>query len=285
MSPWKRAGGFFLAIISVLSLLLGVAGIAGVWIVRKPVSDSLVAFVGLAGSTLAVTDQALAVVDEGLIQAEEAVARARDATTSLATSLESTTPAVQAIATFVGDGLSASLKAAGTTVGAAQRSAELVDGALSLLNQIPLVNIDYNPEVPLAQALGDINTSLEDVPAQLESIGTQLSASAANLPTLSSSMGELGDSIAGVTGTVTSARQSVQDYRDLVARYQGIVLAIQRLIPWLTAIVPLLVTLLFFWLGVVQVATLRKALEWAGLRQPEPAYGTPTVVIPERKIS
>lgn len=283
MSPWKRVGGLLLIVISIASLLLGLAGIAGVWIVRKPVSDSLVAFAGLAGTTLTVTDQALAVVDEGLIQAEQAVAVARDATTSLADALDNTTPAVQAIAFFVGDGLAASLKAAGVTVGAAQKSAELVDGALGLLNQIPLVNIDYNPEVPLAQALGNINTSLEDVPAQLESIGTQLSASAANLPTLSNSMGALGDSIVGVTGTVASARQSVQAYRDLVGRYQGIVLTIQRLIPWLTAVVPLLVTLLFFWLGVVQLATLRKALEWAGLRRPAPAYATTAVVIPKQE--
>lgn len=285
MSLWKRAGGFFLAIISILSLLLGLAGIASVWIVRKPVSDSLVAFAGLAGSTLTITDQALAVVDEGLIQAEQAVAVARDASTSLADTLDSTTPAVQAIALFVGDGLAASLKAAGATVGAAQKSAALVDGALGLLNQVPLVNIDYNPEVPLAQALGDISTSLEVVPVQLETIGTQLSTSAANLPTLSSSVGQLGNSMAQMTGTVASARQSVQDYRGLVARYQGIVLTIQRLIPFLTAIVPLLVTLLFFWLGVVQIATLRKALEWAGLRRPAPGYATAAVVIPERKAS
>jgi hypothetical protein len=285
MSLWKRAGGFLLIIVSIFSLLLGLAGIAGAWIVRKPVSDSLVAFVGLAGSTLEITDQALAVVDEGLIQAEEAVVAARGATASLAATLDSTTPAVQAIAVFVGDGLATSLQAAGATMSVAQKSAALVDGALGLLNQIPLVNIDYNPEVPLAQALGDISTSLEVVPAQLETLGTQLSTSAANLPTLSNSMGQLGDSMARVTGTVTSARQSVQEYRGLVARYQGIVSTIQRLIPFLTAIVPLLVTLLFFWLGVVQVATLRKALEWAGLRQPAPAYATPAVVIPEQKAS
>ena len=85
----------------------------------------------------------------------------------------------------------AALTAVNTTIRTAQKSAETVDGVLTVLSQLPLLNIAYSPEVPLSQALNDISISLESLPAGLEQLGEQVTASVDNLPTLASTSRDL----------------------------------------------------------------------------------------------
>ncbi|MCB0228193.1 MAG: hypothetical protein KDH08_21050, partial [Anaerolineae bacterium] len=63
MPTLKRIGGGALIIISIASLLFSLAALAGVWIVRKPIADTMTAGLALASDTLEVTGYTLGVVD------------------------------------------------------------------------------------------------------------------------------------------------------------------------------------------------------------------------------
>ena len=262
MSTIKRIGGAILIVISIASLLFSLAALAGVWIVRKPITDTMTAGLMLASDTLEVTGRTLGVVDDGLATAGDLVASTQQTVDSLAITLDSTTPALQTVGDLVGSGVPAALTAANATIRTAQKSAETVDGVLTVLSQLPLLNISYNPEVPLSQALDDISTSLEVLPAGLEQLGEQVTDSVNNLPTLASATRDLATAVGDVNTTLEDSRLAVQDYQQLVLRYQKVVDFLQDATPVITFVFPLLLSLLIFWIMVVQVSSVRQGWNW-----------------------
>ena len=262
MSTIKRIGGAILIVISIASLLFSLAALAGVWIVRKPITDTMTAGLMLASDTLEVTGRTLGVVDDGLATAGDLVASTQQTVDSLAITLDSTTPALQTVGDLVGSGVPAALTAANATIRTAQKSAETVDGVLTVLSQLPLLNISYNPEVPLSQALDEISTSLEVLPAGLEQLGEQVTDSVNNLPTLASATRDLATAVGDVNTTLEGSRLAVQDYQQLVLRYQKVVDFLQDATPVITFVFPLLLSLLIFWIMVVQVSSVRQGWNW-----------------------
>ena len=262
MSTIKRIGGAILIVISIASLLFSLAALAGVWIVRKPITDTMTAGLMLASDTLEVTGRTLGVVDDGLATAGDLVASTQQTVDSLAITLDSTTPALQTVGDLVGSGVPAALNAANATIRTAQKSAETVDGVLTVLSQLPLLNISYNPEVPLSQALDEISTSLEVLPAGLEQLGEQVTDSVNNLPTLASATRDLATAVGDVNTTLDDSRLAVQDYQHLVLRYQKVVDFLQDATPVITFVFPLLLSLLIFWIMVVQVSSVRQGWNW-----------------------
>ena len=262
MSTIKRIGGAILIVISIASLLFSLAALAGVWIVRKPITDTMTAGLMLASDTLEVTGRTLGVVDDGLATAGDLVASTQQTVDSLAITLDSTTPALQTVGDLVGSGVPAALTAANATIRTAQKSAETVDGVLTVLSQLPLLNISYNPEVPLSQALDHISTSLEVLPAGLEQLGEQVTDSVNNLPTLASATRDLATAVGDVNTTLDDSRLAVQDYQQLVLRYQKVVDFLQDATPVITFVFPLLLSLLIFWIMVVQVSSARQGWNW-----------------------
>ncbi|MEZ4768122.1 MAG: hypothetical protein R2844_06805 [Caldilineales bacterium] len=277
MPTLKRIGGGALIIVSIASLLFSLAALAGVWIVRKPIADTMTTGLVLASDTLEVTARTLGVVDEGLATAGDLVASTQQTVASLATTLDSTTPALQTVGDLVGTGVPAALTAANATIRTAQKSAETVDGVLTILTQLPLLNIAYSPEVPLSQALSDISTSLESLPAGLEQLGEQVTESVNNLPTLAGATRDLAAAVGDVNTTLEDSRLAVQDYQQLVLRYKKVVDFVQDATPVITLVFPLLLSLLIFWIMVVQVSTARKGWEWL---RGEPAPGAMAVAAP-----
>lgn len=262
MSSLKRVGGVTLIIISIVSLLFSLTALVGVWIVRRPIADAVTAGLSLASDTLEVTGYTLGVVDDGLATAGDLVASTQSTVDALATTLDSTTPALQTVGDLVGSGVPAALRAANATIRTAQKSAETVDGVLTVLSQLPLLNIAYSPEVPLSQALNDISTSLEELPAGLEQLGQQVTESVDNLPTLAGATRDLSAAVGGVNTTLNDSRLAVQEYQKLVLRYKKVVDLLHEATPAITFIFPLLLSLLIFWIMVVQVFTARKGWEW-----------------------
>ncbi|MCB0233813.1 MAG: hypothetical protein KDG58_06260, partial [Anaerolineae bacterium] len=213
----------------------------------------------------------------GLASAGDLVASTQRTVDSLATTLDSTTPALQTVGDLVGTGVPAALTAANATIRTAQKSAETVDGVLTILSQLPLLNIAYSPEVPLSQALNDISVSLESLPAGLEQLGEQVTESVSNLPTLASATRDLGAAVGDVNTTLNDSRLAVQEYQALVLRYKAVVDFVRDATPVITFIFPLLLSLLIFWIMVVQVSTARRGWEWL---RGEPVPVAPATAMP-----
>lgn len=271
MNTIKRLGALLLVIVAIVSLLFTLAGFIGVWVLYRPLTDGMAAGLTLAAETLGVTGDALALVDEGLLTAGNSATAAQTATRSLAQSLATTQPALDAAAELLGAGLPGAIAATNIAIEAAQGTAQTVDNVLTVLADIPFLGINYNPDTPLAATLGNISRNLNEVPTNLRAVGRQLSVSSNNLPSIVDGVDALAASMGQVQTTIMAARQATQEYQRLIVRYQDGVAFLQRALPYLTALVPLLLSLVLFWLGVFQASVLWRGLEWLGLRRPATA--------------
>ena len=166
MSVVKRILGVLLVIISIVSLVLSIAGIVGVWSLRAQLANAVNSGLALVDDTLASTNDALTKVDGALGTTATNVAAAQGTFQSLAATVDSTTPALGSLSKFLSDDLPGTLDAAQKTLSGAADSAKVVDGVLSLLSDLPLFNIDYNPEVSLSELAGRDWRQLEGIAGQ-----------------------------------------------------------------------------------------------------------------------
>ena len=272
MSVVKRILGVLLVIVSIVSLVLSLAGIVGVWSLRTSLANAVNTGLTLVDDTLASTNDALTKVDVALGTTATNVAAAQGTFQSLAATVDSTTPALGSLSKFLSDDLPETLDAAQKTLSGAADSAKVVDGVLSLLSDLPLFNIDYNPEVSLSESLGGIGGSLEGLPDTLGQLGKQLAGPANTLPALARSLDTLGISISQLETTLTDFQGVVGSYQDLINRYRSMIQSLQAAMLRLVTIVPLMVTFFLFWLAMLQLLVLIKGWHWlrGGNAKPEP---------------
>jgi hypothetical protein len=82
--------------------------------------------------------------------------------------------------------------------------AAAVDDTMRLLSILP--NVDYQPDVPLDEALTGVAESLESMPAQLRAQRTTLLQAERNLVTLSGDIAETADGIDAIAAAIETVR-------------------------------------------------------------------------------
>jgi methyl-accepting chemotaxis protein len=257
----KRIIGIVLIAIAAISLLVSLWGLIQIWMMRQPVADAAIAGVDLFAETLDTTSEALKVTSESLQSASDTVTTIERTSLSVAQTMGTTRTTVGAFANLMGKDLPTSIDATRTALKSAQSSAIVVDNVLTTLSKIPLINIRYNPDVPLNVALGDVAKSLDNLPPTFSTIERNLNTTGNSLDQVVTNLNEL-------PRTTQQIQRNIADARKVVTRYQGQVDGLQKLIKpirsslasALTAIT-LGLTFLVFWLSVVQVQVLLKGSE------------------------
>ncbi len=259
----KRIIGVLLVIIAVLSLIFSLAVTYSVWSWRTPIAEAALSGLQLADDTLTTTNDALAAVDDALTNAASSVAAAEDTFQSLSQTIRATSPMLEGLAGFLGEGLPDTLRSTQSTVASAAESAQIVDTVLETLSAIPLINFSYAPQTPLSETLGNVADSLRTLPDGLEALGSDLAGTGGTLPELARSLDEFGASIGQVDESLASAQQIVASYQALIGDYQAMIGTLERLVPVLVSVVPAALTFVIFWLAVVQIAALLVGWRWA----------------------
>lgn len=269
MYTFKRIVGVLLATFAIVSLVVSLLVTVGVWRLRKPVAEAALSALELADATLQTSGQALAVAEDALLNADDSVLAAQETLQSLAQTLGASTPTLELVAGFLGQGLPDTLRRTQGTVASAAESARIVDRVLETLAAIPFLNVPFAPQTPLSETLDDVAGSLGVLPEGLETLSASLRATGGTLPNLAGNLNELGASFSSLDETLAGALQVVESYQELVDRSQALVQSLERLVPVFTGLVPAVLTFIFVWLAAVQAAALMVGWRWA--RAPEPA--------------
>ena len=260
----KQIIGIVLIAIAAISLLISGWGLVQIWAMRQPVADAAVAGVDLLTETLDTTSDALKVTSESLQSADDTVTMIERTSLSVAQTMSTTRTTVGTFANLMGKDLPTSIGVTRATLKSAQSSAVVVDNVLTTLSRIPLINIQYNPAVPLSVALGNVASSLDNLPPTFSAIERNLNTTGDSLDQVVTNLNEF-------PKTTQQVQRNITDAQKVVARYQSEVDGLQRLIKpikpslamALTAITVGL-TFLVFWLGVLQMQVLLKGLELFG---------------------
>ncbi len=257
----KRLTGMVLIIIAALSLLVSLMSLIKIWTIRQPLADAAVTGIDLFSETLDTTSDALRVVSDSLQSASDMVTTLESTTLSVVETMSTTRASIDSFANFMGEDLPTSIDATRTALESAQSSAVVIDTVLTVLSKVPLINIQYNPDMPLGAALGDVADSLDTLPPTFSTIEGNLNTTGDSIDQVVASLNEL-------PKTTQQIQRNIADAQVVVAQYQSEVDGLQKLIkPIKSSLADALMTVeialvfLIFWLGVTQVQVLWKGLE------------------------
>lgn len=258
--------GWLLIILAAASLLITLVGGIQLLMQRGRWAEQAVMAVRL-------TQQTLTTTNEGLDQAEQALKLVtfnlgglQGTVSGIADTVDGLRPAVTGISDMTQGGIANSIKAAQTALVAAQAAATKIDDFFAAAAGVPLLGdlvARNRPEVPLGTALGRVGQSLNAIPTDLGVVGESMAATSGHLGQVSGDIRNLGAGLKDISVGLTGAQKVIDEYRAQIVAYQTLLKAAEAQLPaWMWALT-LAGLFALFWLGMVQIFTLLKGLEWA----------------------
>lgn len=230
-SPIKKVYGIGLMIVSVVGLVLSLFGLIFVARTGRQITTDVQETLGVTAEALETTSRSLGLAEEAFGEAADSIGAAEDMTHNVQQTLTDTNTLIDSLDGVFGSELPAIITNTQQSLEAAEQSAAVVDGMLTALSFVPLINVEYDPEVPLSESISSIDQSLETLPQSLIGISDDLNAAQANLQSVDANLDDLSGSLAGIQETLTEAQSVMVDYRELVDDLTQRVQSMQAQVP------------------------------------------------------
>lgn len=159
---------------------------------------------------LRAVDSTLEVVDESLVVVTDTLAGVDGVFGATASALEEVGGVVLSSGTLLQTEIPRQLDAIESAMDGLIDTANVVDGVLGALS---FVGVDYNPEVPLDQALEDVSVQLGELRGSLSGYSGNLFSLTVSLNRLDEEVTIVADSMAGLQGQVDATRELIAGYR------------------------------------------------------------------------
>jgi uncharacterized coiled-coil protein SlyX len=275
MKVLRRILGVFVMIAGILGLVISVAGLVGVWITKPTVTayasntiDTLNESVTTSQNVMEITGQALGATVDSL----DALSTMLSTT---ATTVDDTTPVINEINVIMSDTLPSTLEAATTSLSTAQEAATVLETTIKsldtfrfLLSGNPLLGnlvgqtgVPYNPEVPLADSLGELAKSLEGLPKTFIEMSVNLSTTDDNLGSIRGNLTTMSDSVGLISSSLGEYEKMVVQSQSSMDNLISILTSMQSNLATILNGAAIVLTLLLLWFLATQVVILSQGWE------------------------
>jgi peptidoglycan hydrolase CwlO-like protein len=257
----SRIIGFLLILLASSSLLISGFFLIQIWKAREPLMENLTTGLDLFSDTLSTTEDGLDVIEGALENTATIVNSLEEAILSIAQSVHDSSLVVDSVAELIGEDIQTTIDNTQVSIDSAQASAQVIDNILSTLSRIPLINLEYQPEVPLHEALNDISITLEDLPDSLSTVEDKLKTTSDNLTDFETQVLDLLENIELVRGNISEAQDVVNEYQLELKQLQNWLVTIQDSMPrWIT-LSAWVISFIIFWIAITQIGMLVQGLE------------------------
>jgi hypothetical protein len=250
MLTFKRILSAIVIAISVLLLVLSLAGIVGTWIVRDQLHTDLVGIVTAAETRATTVKKGLDRLDTALTQSRSQVTAIEQEAQAFGTSLEENRPLLTAISDAIGIELSPLIESARETMTTVREAVAAVNSAIEAINAIPFVSVPA-PELQtlqkLSQDVESFRTEVQAVRTAMEQRRSEIIQGTVSIITTPTS--QIGGTLDEMLDTVSGYSQQVGAVQEGLSRFRS---AIGSTLTW-TAII---VTLILLWIAFSQVGLL-----------------------------
>lgn len=268
----RRIAGFVLVIVAALSLFVTALAIAQLWRLHQPLTADVIDAARSLTATLDTTSQALQVASDSLQTADKALTTVDGALLDAARSISGTKSTLGMLSSLMSRDLPGTISSAQTALRSAQSSARLLDDVVGALARLPLVNLQYRPDVPLSTALGRVAESVDGLSPTLGALGRDLTSLSGRMGDLSVSLGDIPASSAQLHRNIASGQTLVTRYQEQVSSLRRLSQSVERAAGALISAALALLIFILVWLGIVQAIVLRKGIELLSAPSPkEPA--------------
>lgn len=275
MKVLRRILGVLVMIAGILGLVLSMAGLASVWLVKPTVSGYVENMISTLNISIDTSQQAMEITAEALGATVDSVDALSAMLGTTATLIQDTIPALDQLNVFMGVNLPSTLQSASDSLTTAQQAADVLDSAIksldtfrTVLSGVPLVGSfveqpsqPYNPDVALADSLGELAVNLNGLPpmfvemaASLDKADDNLGGVKGNLITMSESVALISSSLSEYEAMVKQSKSSMENLRTLLT-------GIQDNLSNILSGVAIVFSLFFLWLMAAQIVILSQGWE------------------------
>ncbi len=199
---WEVSGAVGIVVTAVAAVVYAIS--VGPWFAT--LGDSL----AVSARALDAVDQTIEVIDESLGIFEETLVGVDGVFNQTEASLEEVSAVVLSTAILLSEDIPDQVTAIQAAMDGLIDTANVVDGILGALS---FVGVDYNPAVPLDEALVDVNTELGELGGTLSDNADDLFSLTVSLNRLTEEIGSTSNSLAGITGQLEESRSLIAEYQ------------------------------------------------------------------------
>jgi hypothetical protein len=261
-NPFLRFTGVILIITAIAGIIFSMLVLAGLWIYRPTAAETVRGNVLLVRDTLQTTSSGLVIMEQSLESAISSFTTLETTVIATANSIEDSTPMLNTLVLLTAEDLPATISSAQLSLEAAQDSAEIIDGLLTFLANLPLVPRNlYNPPVPLHTALGQVSDSLENMPQALTTIEESLTTTSANMITIRGEISLIADDLSEINLSLVEARGVIGDYQVLVTDLQTRADRLEQDMEAGLNILILVLSFILVWIAISQLGLLVQGID------------------------
>jgi hypothetical protein len=275
MKVIRRILGVLVMIAGILGLGISLVGLVVVWVAKPTVAtyanttiDTLAESVTTSQNVIQITGQALGATVDSL----DALSTMLGTT---ATTVEDTTPVLNDINVIMSDTLPSTLQAATSSLYTAQEAAQVLESTIKsldafrfLLSATPLLgNLvgqtggSYNPEIPLADSLGELAGSLEALPSTFVEMSVKLGTADDNIGSIQGNLVTMSDGVGLISSSISEYEKIVVQSQSSMDSLKSILTSVQSNLEAILNGVAIVMTLFFLWLLAAQVVILSQGWE------------------------
>ena len=271
----RRILGVLVMLAGILGLVLSLVGLIGVWVAKPTVTVYANTTIDTLNESVKTSQNVMEISGKALGATVDSVNALSTMLGTTADTVDDTQPVLVQINTIISDTLPSTLKAATASLYSAQEAATVLEGTIKsldafrfLLSSTPLIGnlvnqtgAAYNPEVPLADSLGELAANLEDLPDTFVEMSVNLSTTddnlgsiKGNLITMSESVGLISSSLSEYENMVIQSQSSMDNVTALLTNIRS------NLDPIINGLV-IVLSVFFLWLLAAQIVILSQGWE------------------------
>jgi len=254
----KRIAAVVIMVASVLVLVLGLAGIAGTWMIRSRLDDGLGRIITAAEAEAANARQELDRLDAALTQASTQIAAVEQEVQELGTDLDQTKPLLTALTDKLGVDLAPLAVRAREMMDTIRETVAAVNSIAETINALPFVS----KPIPELEKLNTLAEEIDTFEAEVRNLRLTIEQRRSEI--IAGSVSIVTTPAARIRNGLYRAQATVSGYSQQLSALQGDLSALRATLEhWLTWLA-VIVTLTLLWLAVSQAALF--VLGWRALR-------------------
>ncbi|HOT25379.1 MAG TPA: hypothetical protein PLA26_04425 [Anaerolineaceae bacterium] len=248
-------------VLSILGMLMAAALAAGSLIARAHIIRYTETFGESLQETLKTTNSGLELIIQSLDNVEGSFDELQSSLDTLETSVEGLSPFLMNLSQLIGTDLAEISSEGAVTLSSAAESSKLIDSTLQFLARIPLLRLDYVPEVPLHVTLEKLSTDVDSVSPLLEKITADLQVSAGDIEQLGRDVGALAVQTAEIKKSLADAGPILDNYLRILTEVQSSTRSLFAKLPAGINLGSIFVASFALWAFLTQVLHLLEGLE------------------------
>jgi hypothetical protein len=275
MPNLRRLFGVLVMAAGVIGLLLSLAGLAGVFILKPRVEAGVTSILESSLASLDTSRKAMTISGEAL---EAAVQSLEALTSTLDTSLvalKDAQPVVSNTSALLGRTLPVAMDSATDSLKTAESAAISMENAIrsfekfqTIMGSTPILKAfisaptqKYDPDIPLADSLGEISSSIKDIPDTFRDLSKNLDKADDNIKIIRVNVETMSESVSVISKNLGEYQILIDESQATMENTQTLLSNIQYNLPNIFNTTMIVLLLFFFWLLMAQIVIFSQGWE------------------------